>query len=426
MSVRLSNLREYLSGRLWFLPGVGVVGGIVAAGLTLPLEGWFLRAAPGVLVQGDLETSRSILSVVASSMLTFTALVFSITLVVLTQAATQYSPRVVRTFLHDRVSQLTLATFLGTFSYSLLVLRFSSAVEGSAVPHLGTWICFALVLFSLYVFVGYLNHIVQSIRVGHLTRSIAKETTALIGRVFPEPCGEGGEERVDHQPPGEPDARVAWPGSAGVLANYDLGRLTRIAGERGCQIVVQRRLGDFLTRDAPLLLVHGSWEEGDAARAAGCFLSQPERTMQQDPAFGLRQLVDIASRALSPGVNDPTTAVQAIDHLHELLRELAGRDLGNGVLRDDDGHPRVFLEPLRWEEAVDLSLDELRLFSKGSLQVSRRLRALLEDLLASTPAHRHGPLHSQLSQLERVVLRGFEDREDREAASQADEQGIGS
>lgn len=425
MSVRLSNLREYLSGRLWFLPGVGVVGGILFAASTLALEGWFSDAAPDVLTRGDLQTSRSILTVVASSMLTFTALVFTITLVVLNQAASQYSPRVVRTFLHDRVSQLTLASFLATFSFSLLVLRFSSTVEGSRVPHLGTWTSFALVLFSLYVFVGYLNHVVQSIRVGQLTRSIAGETARLIERIYPEPAGEGtgaGEAPPDR----EADAIVTWPGPAGALANRDLGELVRLAAARGCKLVLRARLGDFLPRRSPVARVYGPWEEGDGQRLQRCFHVQPERTMQQDPGYGLRQLVDIAARALSPGVNDPTTAVQAIDHLHDLLRDLVHRDLGNGVLRDEEGVARVFFEPLRWEEAVDLALDELRLFSQGSLQVSRRLRALLEDLLECAPEHRRPPLRDQLEQLERAVQRGFEDHEDQESARQADEQGMGS
>ena len=183
-------------------------------------------------------------------------------------------------------------------------------------------------------------------------------------------------------------------------------------------------IGDFIATGARL--AEGTGTAPDAARLASLIRVGDVRTLEQDPAYGIRMLVDIAIRALSPAVNDPSSAVQALDQLDDILERLAGRSLGDGRLHDDSGRVLVRFPAPQWDAFVALALDEIILYGAGSIQVARRLSALLDDLLASAPPSRRPPVSARTARLRRAVRRALPDEEQAAEAMQPDHQGIGS
>lgn len=381
-----------LSG-YWFIPAATV---LMISGLALALlavDQNLVDAQRQIGFAGGPDSARSLLSAIASSTMTLTALVFSITIVVLQLTSSQFSPRVLRTFLRDHLSQATLGVFLGTFVHALLVLREVRGEDGSVeqfVPGLSILVSFGLVLVSVAFFVQYIHHIAGSIRVIEIIRRIFDETVESIGRCHPD----GDEDDDSHEPPAHSPTSVVEAGRLGVVTAIDLNRLANLAREAQVTLVVVPRPGDFVTRGMPLVEVYGS-ADLDESRVRSALALSRERDLAQDPAFGFRQLVDIAERSLSPGVNDPTTATQCLDHIHALLRHLAPRQLTTRTCVSDDGFLLAMAYQPTWEDYVRLGLDEIRHWGAGSLQIHRRIEELLTDLATVTPPERLAVLTEQ-------------------------------
>jgi uncharacterized membrane protein len=406
--MRLLRLRESLRSNLWFVPTVGVVVAIVLAVGLVALDRWLASTDGKALFgfTGSAEASRTILSV-------------------LQLTSTQFSPRVLRTFVRDRASQYTLATFVGTFTYTMLVLRSVRAPMGEPefVPALAVTGAFGLVLLSLGAFVAYINHIAQSIRVINIITSVGNETRRVMDHLYPASQDEPLAEEPISLPQGPPTCVVLSSGS-GVVVTYDAERLVEAARHADCLLVLVPAVGDFVPGGAPLLHAYGGGQDlGDLRHFVDL---DRERTMSQDVAFGFRQLVDIAERALSPSINDPTTAVQVLDQLHDFLRRLATRPFPSGAHQDEEGKTRLVVRSMSWEDYVSLTCDEIRHYGEGSVQVARRMRAMLEDLSEIAPPERVAPLERQLKLLGTLVDRGFPDQEDRRTADEPDQQGLGS
>ncbi len=378
VSLSFRGWRERLRQSLWFVPAVAVLLSFLAAEAASAVDRGLGDDVDNAFVfSGSPETARSVVSTIAASMITFTGLVFSITMLVLQLASNQLSPRIMRTFLRDRGTQYTLGLFIATFTYSLLVLRRvgDDLDTGEDVSSVSVWIALVLVFASVLVFVYYIHHIAQAIRPVNVIRSITQETIATVEQVYR--LAEETPERAVI-PVEEPDAIVRVPaGRFGVLVDLDHSRLCQIVGGGDGTLEIVARPGQFLPSGSPLARVWGVADSSDDIFAA--VEIGRERTMQHDVAFGFRQLVDIAVRALSPGINDPTTAAQVLDGLHEVLTHLLSRDTGPVYLISDD--PRVILHRPSWEELVALALDEIRYYGKDSVQIPSRLRALLDDLL---------------------------------------------
>ena len=419
MSIRAAAFLDRFRSRLWFIPGGFVVGAILASFVLVPLDRLVDQTAAvdlsGILFAGGPESARLVLSTIAAAMLTFTALVYSITMLVLQQASSQLSPRVMRTFLRDRVNQSVLGLFIATFLYALLVLREvrSPATGTDFVPAIAVTVAFVLVIASVVFFIVYIHHMAQSIRAASVLRSVGDETRSAIGRLYPE--GIGDEPTVP--PPALPerpaDDLLLLDRAPGVITSVDEEALLGLTRKHGVVVELLHYVGDFIPSDGPLLRLW--WMQGkDPERAistqafSAAVQTGPERTMTQDAAFGFRQIVDIAERALSPGVNDPTTAVQAIDELHDLLRRLARRHIPSPVRLADDGAVMVRLPRPAWEDYVALAVDEIRQYGAGSIQVARRLRYLLLDLKQFAPDSRQAPLDRQLRLLDAALASQFE------------------
>ena len=382
--LRWSSLREYFRTSLWPTP-VGVTA--VCAGAALGLvrldhalssdfAGWYVYG-------GRADGARELLSTIASSMLTIAGLVFSITILVLQLASSQFSPRVLRTFLRDSVTQWAMGIFLGSFVYALVLLpevRSDGPGGQEFVPGIAVFGAFALALASIAFFVRYIHHMAHSIRASTIVFRVAQETHDSIDRLYPERVLEG-TESSDVLPSG-PAARVVENSAeAGVVIDVDTDALMRVAVEHDVFIALLPKVGDFVPRGAPILHLWGECDVSDVQAERWVVLAN-ERTPRKDAAFGFRQLIDIAVRALSSGVNDPTTAVEVLDRLHDLLRSLVQRDIPNQVRMDGSGRPRLVLPRPDFADYVRLSFEEIRLYGAGSVQVVQRAGAILRDLIA--------------------------------------------
>lgn len=395
------ELRERLRTSLWFVPTLLVLSAALLGIALLVLDHQLQGRVPEALAfRGGSSGARQVVSTIAGSIVSFIAVVFSITILVLQIASSQFSPRVLRNFMRDRRSQVPLGFFLGTLVYALVVLwGIRSEGEGSDdafVPTLAITGAYAMLLTSLGIFVFYINHVAHSIRVSSLVEQIGDEAREAIDRRYPDPFTARSDEMAAAARAWR-DAHTGSPiASAGfgvVLAVQEEALVDAAQRAGGCVQVIPWS-GRFLASGSPIAAWHGpedALRDLDVAR----FVSLgKERTLEQDVAFGVRQLVDIAERALSPGVNDPTTAVAALDQLHELLRRLGGRAFPEELRHDSNGVLRLVLHERTWEDFVDLALAEIVHYGGDSPQIRSRIQWLIDDLLAAVPESRRAVLTS--------------------------------
>ena len=350
-------------------------------------------------------------------MLTLTGLVLSLVVVVVQLAMGVFSPRIVRQILQDRPSQAAIGLFAGTFTHAILAIRaVRTTQDGGSVPGLAVLVAIVLVLACITTLVWYLNHIGQSLRVAALVGWVAEDTIKTLRHVYPD-GGSG--------PDLGPDLIAAPRG--GVVFMIDHDRLVVLAERSGCCLELLWPVGDFVPTGAALIRVVGEPAGLPRATVARSVALGPERTMNQDVAYGIRMLVDIAERSVASGpFEDPTTAVQAIDRLHEILRQLVGRPLHPGRYHDGSGTLRLVVPTLGWDGYVRLAFDEIRQAGAGSPQVSRRLVAAIDDLLSVAPPERRAALDHQLALLGDRIAAAAYSEDDRRAARMPDPSGIGS
>lgn len=405
--MRIARLREYLRSSLWFIPSLCVIAAIALAFGSAQLDFALAEDMPGlVFLEVGAASARTFLSALSSSMISLTALVFSITIVVLQLASSQFSPRVLRTFFRDRRTQFSLGVFVATFTYSMLVLR---EVGDGQVPQISISIAFLLALLSIAVFVSYIHHVADSIRVSSIVQAIASEARSLIRTIYDH---DASMDPPVAAPEGVPRAIIRAP-RPGVVSVVDRDGLVEAAARAGCIFKLLPQVGQFVAYGAPLLEVHGTGEP-DVPRVLEYVELSRDRTMQQDVAFGFRQLVDIAERSLSPAVNDPTTAVEALDQIHDLLRRIAARPFPSGQRLDSAGALRLVYPVVAWEDYVHLAVDEIRVYGHMSIQVMRRLREMLEDLATVAVGERRDILVQELREVDLAVEEAFTRAHDRE------------
>ncbi len=397
MPIRITVWFEILRSRLWLVPALFAIGAGIAAIVTVTIDRTLGPEATGPFVfGGGPESARSLLSTIAAAMLSFTGLVFTVTMLVLQLASSQLSPRVTRTFLRDRNNQVVLGIFVATFVYALLVLReVRSEVDAAFVPSIAVWWAFVLLLASIVAFIYYIDHMAHAMRASTVIASVAGETRAAIERCYPDPAGSEPEVALAVS---AVSATVLGPDDPGVLQAIDLPGLTRCAADAGGVIEVLVRVGDAIPGGAPVARHRGGDPVADDAIRGALTFGQ-ERTMDQDPAFGFRQLVDIAARALSPGINDPTTAAQVIDQLHDLLRRLAGRHIPGPQRTDTFGGLCVIVACRTWADHLALACDEIRTYGADSIQVNAGLRRMLDDLDGVVPEDRRAAVRQQRARL---------------------------
>ncbi|MFF8277823.1 DUF2254 domain-containing protein [Streptomyces lateritius] len=421
----LSPLREHLRDTFWFAPVTSMVAVFALWTGATTLD----ETIVGVLrddgayeeiseLIGIADDAKTIVTTIASAMMTFIGVVFSISLVALQMASGQFSPRVVRIFIRSRITKAAFSVFLATFLLSLLVLTsYESETDPrdvTSVPLVQSLLTLLLVGVSLLLFVAYVNTTLRLMRVGHVVERITAEALAVLAKQ-PEYGGEAGEL-------GEPTALLVHRGRAGVVRDVNVAWLVRGARRHGVVLRLLPRIGDFVVPGTRILAVHGGQVPPRMAAAVSVGV---ERTFHQDLGFGLRQLADITLRALSPAVNDPTTAVQCLDRIVQILAVLANRPLGAVLHRDRKGEVRLVQDVPGWTDLVDLGFTEIRGCAADSPQVSRRMLAGLDDLLSLAPKDRREPLVRHRTLLVRRVERTVPEAADVTFALEADRQGIG-
>ena len=424
LSVRgvASAARDAVRTQLWPLPTFAVVVA-VALGFVVPaiddqvdagLSGWVNAA----VFSGDASAARGVLAAVAGSLITVTSLTFSLTVVTLQLASSQFSPRLLRTFTQDMFVQVTLAIFLATFTFALTAFRSVRSAEESGtafVPRLAVTASFVLAMGSVVVLVLFL---------AHLTRQIRVETMLLrVGRDAAKTMRSNLRPRAEASAPvpsTPTDAIAVHARKPGFLTDVNTAALISAAAKEDAVVVLRRHVGSFVVQKTVLAQVWGS-DGGPLDESAVDRLSKAislsvrlgrERTASQDIGFGLRQLTDIANKALSPGINDPTTGVHAIGYSASLLVELADYDLGPLVLLDDEDQPRVVLDRPEFGHFLDLAVAQPRSYGEADAHVIAGLYELLADLASVAPDEYHSLITDQLRRTDDVVGDGdFDDAE---------------
>lgn len=404
---------HYLKTTLWFVPLLFVLCGIAVSLVTTSIDDGQLIPSS---ITGDPEAALQILYLIAFSMLTLTGLVLSLVVVVVQLAMGVFSPRIVRQILQDRPSQAAIGLFAATFAHSVLAIRAVKTTGGGSVPGLAVVVALVLALSCIATLVWYINHIGQSLRVAALVAWVAEDTVKALDHVYPE--------QISHE---EHAPELLLAPRAGVVFMVDHDRLVELAQRADCCLELLWAVGDFVPTGAALIRIVGD-QRGLARRdVLKAIALGPERTMNQDVAYGLRMLVDIALRSLAAGpFDDPTTAVQAIDRLHDILRQILHRTLHSGQYQDERGTLRLVAPTMRWEGYVRLAFDEIRQAGEGSPQVSRRLAAALSDLLLVAPPERRPALEQQYALLKERAAVAAHTGADRRTALEPDPSGLGS
>lgn len=383
---------------LWFLPAIFVIAsGVLAFGMITidRLTPEFATSFP-LIFGGGADGARGLLSSVAGSMITVAGVTFSITIVALQLASSQLSPRVLRNFMRDRSSQVVLGAFIGAFTYAILVLRSIRAdAEGitAFVPSLAVSVGILYALLALGMFVYFIHHIASRIQLSAIVANIADETTAQVRRDW----REGDDDDEPRGLPADRPARIT-AGASGYLQLVDLDGLRDLAAESDVVVRLEVTPGDWVQEDAPLFAV---WpadraDDGLAELLRELITVGAQRSIEQDAAFGIRQLVDVGLKAISPGINDPTSASDCIVRLGQILVAAGRRAHPGRTARDDDGRLRLVVPYHDWDDLLGLAFDQMRQYSAGSADVSIALCGTLRTIALAVPERRHGPIRRQL------------------------------
>ncbi len=417
-----------LLGRLplWLIPLMYAAVTFIAA-LTLPRfeHVYFASYASGLSV----ASAQSFFAAVASGMIALTGIVFSIGLVMVQFSAMAYSPRLVLMFARDPMLFHSLGVFIATCLYSLGALAWVDREGSGIVPLFSGLLVVGLLSLSMLLFSRLIKGL-SDLQITNVLHLLGGQGREIIRASF-----QRLDEKADGKPTGEPPQdrdlgpvvqTLTYCDAPLTIVRFDIDGLVRQAQQAGAVIVMAHGVGDTLLADATVLRVHCAKVALPEDDLMHCIHLATERTAEQDPKYPIRLLVDIAIRALSPAINDPTTAVQAIDQIEDLLRRLGRRELDTGYARDAEGVLRVVFPMPTWEDYLTLAFHEIRQYGANSVQVMRRLRSALVGLLDSvTPTGRADVVRRYLMQLDRVIERAIPDATDQEAARHEDRQGLG-
>jgi uncharacterized membrane protein len=406
------RLRHRLEQSWLLIPGAYVVGALALGRLMPAIDG----AIDDALDIGVTETSAGLmLQAVASGMLAFSGLVVQF-------GAAQYTPRLVQRFRSDPLVKHALGIFVAPAIYAIVSIGRLGAPGVDETPVLTVATANLMLIVAIVAFFALIARLLDMLRPRRLYAMLREGCEVAIEQIYPEPYDAAGSPATA---PSTPVVQtITRHGETGVLAAVDLPLLVREARRHALTIELSVRVGEYLRHGAEVMRIHGNARLEQSARVRRALLVAEERSLTQDPAYAVRAIVDIAIRALSPAVNDPTTAVQGIDTLDSLLHRLALRDLGSGVVLDEDGVVRVLYPAADWNEILDLALTEIRAYGASSHQVARRLYALLASLERGVPDGRRPAVLRQRALLDAAVEL-HHSGEERRIAQALDHTGLG-
>ncbi|MEO8890528.1 MAG: DUF2254 domain-containing protein [Coleofasciculaceae cyanobacterium] len=413
MKVKLQKLWDTLNSSYWFVPTIMAILAVALAFgmLTLDRSG---KAGPienlGWVYTGGPEGARGLLSAVVGSMISVTATAFSISIVALQLASSNFGPRLMRTFMQDRGNQIVLGTFISTFVYCLLVLR---SVRGQDydifVPQISVTVGMVLALFSIGVLIYFINHASTIIQASHVIKEVTTDLDQAIDRLFPEQLGQSTSPSKHHV--GEIPASFEWESQTiccndnGYLQVIDEDKLMRLACKNDLLLRVKPRPGQFVIHGSDLVKAFPGErvEEKIAEQIKNTFILGKERTEQQDIEFPITELVEIALRALSPGINDPFTAIRCIDRLSAGLSRLAQKDFPSPYRYDEEENLRVITNPVTFTELTDAAFNQIRRYGQSDVAVTI---CLLDAIARIAPYTRNKKDKATLLRHAQMIERG--------------------
>jgi uncharacterized membrane protein len=420
----LFNVRQKLKGSLWVVP---MAGGVIGILLSLA-HGWIERIGSPNGLQYSSSTAIAVLTTVVGATVGLIGFVVTVTILVVQMATGTFSARYMRIWYRDPVLKSVLAVLVGTLTYSYVLMRH---VETDTVPHIGVTLAGLFLGSGVVLFLVFLDRVVHRLRPVKVAALVAHAGRASVAGAAAAAAPTNSvqvDDALSALAAVEPTTvvRSSRPGAIQALDAYGL---VDWASKHDCTLIFLHATGDFVTSGAGLIEVYRSGELPVLAerQLGGMVALGTERTIDQDPAFAVRIMVDVAIRALSPAVNDPTTAVQVLNHLEDTVAELGrtpGLD-GRLVVRDDAGTPRLVMPARRWEEFLALATTEIRQFGGSSIQVMRRLRAMLDSLGETVLPEYRPAVEDELARLDATVAEHWGSSVDLDRASHADRQGIG-
>ena len=413
---------------IWLIPLL-YMGVTLVCGLVFPrLEQEYLAAYSHSM---SVASAQATLSAIASGMMALTGIVFALAFVMVQFSAIAYSPRLVAWFGRDPVLFHALGLFTATFLYAIVTLAWIDRGGDGRVPLFSVVLVTVLLILSMMVFAKLVQRL-NDIQITNVLHFIGQQGREVIRSMFPrlDTAGDATPESwrtmVEEARQRPVTQTLRYSGEPQTVARFQIAALVQQAQAVDAVIVMECAVGDTLTEDTPLLRVHGGRQPLVETPLRRAIRVARERTFEQDPKYPLRLLVDIAIKALSPAINDPTTAVQALDQIEDLLHRLGRRALDAGCVKDDRGDLRLVFPTPTWEDYLSLAFDEIRQYGASSIQVMRRLRSALVGLAdAVTEAERKEVVQRYLQHLNLMVEHSVLDAEDQVMALQEDRQGLG-
>ena len=415
---QIYRFRYSVRSSLWIIPIVAIPLAMIATRVAHWLDPRLQWTFLGFGVKG----AEALLQATVTATLSFLAFTFASLLVALQVASGQLTPRIIATILlSNNIVRYTVGLFIFTFLFAIGV---QNRIE-TKVYQLPLFVAAVLALLCFAAFLFLIDYASRLLRPVSILIRVGNYGLEVIESVYPE-LGPGPDvPPSQRQKLGRPDRVIHHRGSSGIILAANLESLTTAAEKTDGVIELAPQIGDFVAEDEPLFNLYGSARAVDEKVLRTAIVFGSERTMEQDPAFAFRIVVDIAIKALSPAINDPTTAVLAIDQLHRMLRSVGRRNLRTDEILDASGRLRVIFRTPNWDDFVHLAFTEIRAYGANNLQIVRRLRAMIENLKETLPSHRQNELQHELSLLDREAKRLFVYPEDLALAGIADSQGLG-
>lgn len=377
-----------LKSSFWFIPILIMMVSVVLAVATIYIDSRYQYESEGLLkfiFTASGESARSVLSVISGAMIGVAGTVFSITLVALTLATSQFGPRLLRNFMHERINQVVLGTYVSTYVYCLLVLN---VIEGEGkmefLPTVSVFVAIIAAVANIVLLIVFIHHISMSIQADKVISDISESLSEHIQTLFPEKMGEEQDEPegndIDDSMASYPEQIEVTSDREGYLQYVDSTAIMSIAADNDILLLLPLRPGDYLVKNMVLIKAfgHKTFESDLESQLANAFIIGNIRTPQQDAEYAVHQMVEIASRALSPGVNDPYTAIACIDNLAGAMANLAGVKFPSKYRYDDEQKLRVISRPLNYEGMLNASFNQIRQFATDSPSVLIRLMDALK------------------------------------------------
>lgn len=417
---RWYSLKSYVKSSLWIVPFVALLLYIVAIRLVYAIDSWLIWKP---LITWSLPGTQMILQTIVTLSLTFLVFTFGSLLVAIQVASGQLTPRIIAaTLLCDNAIRFTVGLFIFTLLFAAGVLARLETTVPQGIAGLAGLLGFGSIAAFLYL----IDYAARLLRPVSIVGRLAEEGRTVIKSVYQAPARDPGICGHTSTKLSSPDRRISHSGRSAIVLAVNLRALVAEARKWNIVIELIPRVGDFIASADPLFRIYGQAGEVDSKKLCGMVAFGPERTIEQDATFAFRIIVDIATKALSKAINDPTTAVLAIDQLQNLLRDVGNRNLHDDELHDSAGRLRVIFRTPNWEDFVQLTFSEIRLYGVENIQIARRLRAMIESLLRTLPNYRQQALLGQLELLNRAVEKVYMTQDDVALARVADPQGIGS